>query len=434
MFGAMSEPLQKRVFAALRDGAWMTPERATVYLRIIAVLTLVDGLAWIALSHGGLDRLGKPLGTDFMSFWAASKLALGGHPAAAYDVSAHYAAQRAVFGGLDTGYAAFFYPPVYLLLCLPLALLPCIASLSAWLLATGFASWQVVRRFLGERAGWALPALAYPAVMCNAGHGQNAFLTTALFGAGALSLSRRPILAGICFGALIFKPHLGILIPIALIAAGRWRAFFSAAATVLALAAASVAVFGVETWQAFLKISPLARAALEENYVGAEKMQSLFAAARLWHASVPVAYGLQAAMTGLAAVVIAMLARRRPEGGAEGVALIAAAALASPFLLDYDLMLLAIPLAWVFAQGRRTGFLPWEKTVLTAAFLLPMISRLVADHLGLPLGPPVVLALFLIVARRGFLLGTQPVAPPRLKVARPVRAASRMNGEPFEQA
>jgi len=411
----MPEPLAKRVYATLRDGGWMTSERARVYVRIIGALTLLDGLAWIALSHGGLDRLGKPLGADFVSFWAASKLALGGHPAAAYDVTAHYAAQRAAFGGYDTGFAAFFYPPVYLLLCLPLATLPYLASLTAWLGATGFAYWQVVKRFFGEYAKGAwLPALAFPAVMCNAGHGQNAFLTTALFGAGALSLSRRPILAGIFFGALIFKPHLGILIPVALIAAGRWRAFFSAACTVIGLAAASLAVFGIGTWQAFLKGSALARIALEQNYVGDEKMQSAFAAARLWHASVPVAYGLQALMTGLAAVLVFLLARRRPEGGAEGVALIAAAALASPFLLDYDLMLLAIPLAWVFVQGRRTGFLPWEKTVLAAAFLLPMVARLVAGHIGLPLGPPVILALLLVVVRRGFALSA-PVerrAPP----------------------
>jgi hypothetical protein len=404
----MAHALPQRLIDTLRSGDWLTPERATVYCRIIAILTLADGALWIFLSHNGLDRLNKPLGADFISFWAASKLALAGAPAAAYDVSAHYAAQRAVFGGLDVGYAAYFYPPVYLLLCLPLALLPYLASLSTWLIASLAAYWAVVRKFLGERPGVALPLLAFPAVMCNAGHGQNAFITTALFGAGVLCLARRPVLAGICFGALIFKPHLGLLIPVALIAAGRWKTFVSAAVTTLALAGASVLAFGVATWEGFVKVSPLARMALEQEFVGSEKMQSLFAAARLWHVPVPAAYAAQAAMTGFAALLLWVVVRRRPGAMAEGAALTAAAALASPFILDYDLMLLAIPLAWAFAVGRRDGFLPWEKTILAAAFLLPMVSRLIAGHLHLPLGPPVVLALLLVVARRAMLLGTAP--------------------------
>jgi alpha-1,2-mannosyltransferase len=407
----MAHPLPQRLIATLRTGDWLTPERATVYCRIIAVLTLLDGALWIFLSHNGLDRLNKPLGADFISFWAASKLALGGHPAAAYDVSAHYAAQRAVFGGLDVGYAAYFYPPVYLLLCLPLALLPYLAALSTWLVASLAAYWAVVRKFLGERAGIALPLLAFPAVMCNAGHGQNAFITTALFGGGVLALSRRPILAGVCFGALIFKPHLGLLIPVALIAGGRWKAFAAAAATTIALASASLLAFGMQTWEGFLKVSPLARIALEQEFVGSEKMQSLFAAARLWHAPVPAAYAGQAVMTAFAAGLLVFVVRRRPGAMAEGAALTAAAVLASPFILDYDLMLLAIPLAWAFAQGRRDGFLAWEKTILAAAFLLPMVSRLIAQHLHLPLGPPVVLALLLVVARRAIVLGVEAATP-----------------------
>lgn len=406
----MADALHTRFLATLRSGDWLTPERATVYCRIIAVLTLLDGALWIALSHNGLDRLDKPLGADFISFWAASKLALSGAPATVYDVSAHYAAQRAVFGGQDVGYAAYFYPPIYLLLCLPLALLPYLASLSAWLIASLAAYWAVVRRFLGERPGIALPLLAFPAVMCNAGHGQNAFITTALFGAGILALTRRPVLAGICFGALIFKPHLGLLIPVALAAGGRWKAFASAAATVVALVAASAAAFGVEAWEGFLRVSPLARIALEQEFVGSEKMQSLFAAARLWQAPVPAAYAAQGVMTGFAAILLWVVVRGRPGAMAEGAALCAAAALASPFILDYDLMLLAIPLAWAFAVGKRDGFLSWEKTVLAAAFLLPMVSRLIADHLHLPLGPPVILALLLVVARRAMMLGTVPEA------------------------
>lgn len=384
----------------LRDAAWLTPQRAKAYSKLFLLIAALAAVGWIVASRGGLDPLGKPLGADFPSFWTASRLALGGHPEEVYRPAVHAAAQRAAFGGADVGYAAFFYPPTYLLICLPLALLPYLGSLAAWLVATGYAYWRTVRAALGSGAGWAAPALAFPAVLINVGHGQNAFLTTALFGGGALMLRTRPILAGLCFGALAFKPHLGVLIPIALVATGRWRTFAAAAATVCATALAALAVFGSETWRGFFAVSALARATLEQNLVGDEKMQSAFAALRLWHAPTAIAYAVQAAVAASAAAILVRLARRGdPE--ALGPGLIAASLLASPFLLDYDLLLMAVPMAWVLARGRAAGFLPWEKTVLAAAFVLPLVSRLVAGRLGLPLAPPIVLALLMIVVRRG---------------------------------
>lgn len=408
------QPLPQRAIAVMRDAAWFDTERARNYCRILAAVTFVVAFGWIALSHDGVDTAGKPLGTDFLSFWTASKLALSGHAASVYDAHAHYAAQRAAFAGGHLDYAAFFYPPLYLLICLPLAALPYFASLCAWLSLTFYAYWRVAREFLGGAgAGLALPLFAFPAVLLTIGHGQNAFLSTALFGAGILALRTRPIAAGVAFGLLAFKPHLGLLIPVLLIASGRWKTFASAAATVLALVGVSAALFGIATWEAFASVLPFARSTLEQGLVGPEKMQSLFAAIRLWHGSVGAAYAAQAAMAAVAGVFLIALCRQRPESDAQGPALMAATLLASPFLLDYDLMLLAIPLAWLFSEGRRTGFLPWEKLILLAAFTLPAFSRLVATRYGVPSAPLVDLAVFALVLRRGFL------AAPRQGVARP---------------
>ena len=120
-----------RLIALLRSADWLTADRATAWCRVLAAMTVVLALGWIGLSHGGIDRQGKPLGTDFVSFWTASRLALEGQPAAAYQSSAHLAEQRALFPSLagQPVYFAFFYPPTFLLLLLPLALLPYPAAL-----------------------------------------------------------------------------------------------------------------------------------------------------------------------------------------------------------------------------------------------------------------------------------------------------------------
>src|SRR5271166_3233550 len=98
-----------RAAAALTDCAFLDAERARAYARILLAVTLVGALGWIALSSGGLDRYGKPIGTDFVGFYTASRLALEGRPELAYDVAAHWAAQKALFGP-KLCYTAFFYP------------------------------------------------------------------------------------------------------------------------------------------------------------------------------------------------------------------------------------------------------------------------------------------------------------------------------------
>jgi alpha-1,2-mannosyltransferase len=392
------DALFSRTIDWLRNADWLTKDRARAYCRILFFVTFGLCLLWLALSSGGIDRSGKPLGTDFISFWTASKIALEGHPASVYEIPTHLAAQTALFSR-DVGYTAFFYPPTFLLICLPLATLPYLWSLGLWLGMTGFACWRVLRAWIGERFGM-LPILAFPAVFSNLGHGQNAFLSTALIGGGALMLNARPVAAGICFGALVYKPHLAILIPIALIAARRWRVLIATAVSATTFCLLSLAAFGPTTWQAFLAASPKARMALEQHMVGDEKMQSVFAGVRLLHGSLTLAYGLQLVVALAVGAALFLLQRRSFRSPAEGPAMVAATLLASPFLLDYDLVLLAIPLAWIARESLRTGFLPWEKSILVAAFALPAVSRSIAGLAGVPIAPLVILAVFLLVLRR----------------------------------
>jgi hypothetical protein len=392
------------LIAPLRDAAWLTPARVRAYLYLLGGITLAVGLGWIGLSRHDLDLVGKPLGADFPSFWAASCLCLQGAPSRAYDLAAHAAAERSAFGGVSVPYSAFFYPPTYLLLCLPLALSPYLGALAVWLGTTGYACWRVVRAWLGAPLHrWALPMLAFPGVLSTVGHGQNAFLTATLLGAAILAWDRRPLLAGMCFGFLTVKPQLGLMIPLALIVSGRWRVIASACATTLGLTLASLATFGLATWRGWVAVSPLARRAMEEEWVGSDKMQSAFAAVRLLHGGLGLAYGVQAAVAlAAAAILVQVMRQRRSETDAlaQGATLATASLLASPFMLDYDLMLLALPLAWLVREQAKGGALPWEKTAMLAAFLSPLISRLVAGRLGLPIGPPIIFALLIVVARR----------------------------------
>jgi alpha-1,2-mannosyltransferase len=406
----MNSPLVSEFVKSLRDCAWLDAGRARAYARVLLAVVLVAAVGWVALSPGGLDRQGKPIGTDFVGFYTASRFALAGRPELAYDVGAHWAAQRALFGP-KLGYTAFFYPPPALLIYLPLALAPYFVSLTAWLTVSGLAFYRVLRGYLPSLD--AVTFLAFPAVFMNAAHGQNGFLSAALIGGGLLIMDRRPALAGLCFGAMVFKPHLALAIPFALIFARRWTTLAAAAVAAAGFCFASLVAFGSSTWTAFFNDASFARAALENNLVGDEKMQSVFAGVRLLHGSLALAWGAQI-LTALSAVAAVLFLQRGAfRTAAEAPAVVCAGLLASPFVLDYDLTLLAIPLVWLLGEGRRSLFLPYEKALMALAFALPLVSRIVAGAFGLPLAPLTIALLLLLILRRALtpIVRTERAAP-----------------------
>ena len=71
------------------------------------------------------------------------------------------------------------------------------------------------------------------------------------------------------------------------------------------------------------------------------------------------------------------------------------ALLVTPFVLDYDLLLLAFPLA-VLADNPR----PWEKAGALAGFVLPALARPLAMNSGIAIAPLVLIVLFALLLRR----------------------------------
>ncbi len=386
----------------LRQAEWLTRKRAQAYCRILAVVPGVVSAAWIGVAffNGGIDFSGHPVAPDFAPYWTAAKLALSDHPTGAYDPTIQYARERALFGGVSLGGATpFVYPPLFLLVCLPFAMLPYAVAMAAWL-GLGAASFWCSVRAIWPRRRLALPVLVYPGLLVNLLNGQNGLLSASLFAMATLQLDRRPVVAGALFGCLAYKPQLGIVIPVALLLYRDWTAILSGAVTVALFVSVSLVVFDPAIWASFLSASRLARAMLEHGAAGPQRMVSVFAAAQLWHAPVAVAYVTQFAC-GFGAVATLAVAPRRLAPMARGATICAAVPLASPYLFDYDLAILAVPIAWVIREAEAAGrFLPWEKLVLLAAFLLPLFARPVATYLTVPIGPLVAASLFCVVLRR----------------------------------
>src|ERR1051325_7734925 len=172
--------------AGLRNGAWLTRERVRIGAALLVAIELSFFLFFVAGTHGWIVPLDRPTTTDFASFYAAGALADAGTPQLAYDHTAHLAAEEAATApGIE--YQFFNYPPVYLLICAVLAVMPYLVAFCVFMALTLAAYLLVARRILQDYSGAALLVLlAFPIVFWNIGLGQNAFLTGALFGAATL--------------------------------------------------------------------------------------------------------------------------------------------------------------------------------------------------------------------------------------------------------
>ena len=389
-----------RLLDLLRSGDWLGRGRIRRGAAVLLALELAVFAFFVAGTHGWIVPLETPTTTDFVSFYAAGRLADAGTPELTYDQAAHLAAEEAVTAPGIT-YQFFYYPPVYLILCQALARLPYLAAFALFAAAT-LAAWLAVgRRILDDRSGAALLALlAFPLVFWNIGLGQNAFLTAALFGGATLLVDRRPAAAGLLFGLLAYKPHLGMLVPLALAAGGRWRAFAAAAATVAALVFASLLLYGGRTWHDYLAAAGGAHTMYESGRILFAGFVSPFGAMRLAGAPVAAAYAVQGAAALIAAAAVAIVWRRNLSLPLRAAALAAATLVAAPLSLLYDLMLGAVAACWLIRDMRVRGALAWEKTVLAAMFVAVIDSRSLAEQLHLSVNTLVAAVLFALILRR----------------------------------
>jgi alpha-1,2-mannosyltransferase len=377
-------------------GAWRIRR-----LAIAAAVAQAIVLAFmVAGTHGWLVAGVGPTTTDYVSFWAAGKLADQGRPQAAYDHDAHLRVEEAATApGIK--YQFFFNPPPYLLIMAPFARLPYLVSFVLFQILT-LSLWLVLgTRAAGGGSTAALCLMAVPSLWWVLGLGQNSFLSASLMAGGLLLLPRRGWLAGVAFGLLCYKPHLGLLIPVALVAGGQWRTAIAATLTVTAIVAATVGVFGVQTWTAYLHgFGRDLGAAIDSGQVLlAGRVDPTGAAQEL-------GLGIGAArivwvlcLTGAAGCVA--LVWRRGSADVRNAVLAACVVLAAPFALFYDLVMCSLAACFLVRAGRRDGFLPGEAPALAGVCVVNLLATpLLVTAVHIPFGAVVAPTLLGLALRR----------------------------------
>jgi hypothetical protein len=114
----------------------------------------------------------------------------------------------------------------------------------------------------------------------------------------------------------------------------------------------------------------------------------------MWGGGIEAAYAAQGALALSLAISIVWLWRSQAAFELKAAALAIASLLATPYMLDYDMVVLAIAIAFLVRHGLKRGFAGYEISLLALAWAAPVLTRSIAGLSGIPLGLIVMLALY----------------------------------------
>jgi hypothetical protein len=324
---------------------------------------------------GPLPRDGTTLvvGRDFLNFWMYGRAAALPDPSQWYDPQT-YARALASIVGPDYPGQNWSYPPSLMLLMAPFGALGYLPALLIWTVLGLAVFTAVIWRVAGTRRAM-IAVLCSPAAVFALISGQISFLATALmFGAFAL-IDRRPIAAGVLIGCLTLKPHLGILFPVMLIVSRRWRVFVAASVTTIAIAALSIALFGVTPWIDYIGVGlPVQNMVLADaGGIATPFYPTLFMNLRGIDVPYAAAMSLQAAaaLASVAALIWAFRNRSDADPRLLTALFFACTATALPYMLAHDTLGLCVVTMALLAHGALDAR---GRIIARLVFWLPIIQ------------------------------------------------------------
>jgi hypothetical protein len=301
---------------------------------------------------------------DFLTFWAGGVQAWEGRASLVYDLAAHTRMQEQLIG-LPVPPNPLPYPPHFLLFMLPLGPLPYVPALTAFLFLTmaGYAAALklIVRDWLTAIA----MTLSFGGAYLAFYYLQAPFLIGALLVGGLALMPTRPIAAGILFGMLTVKPHLGVALAVALLLGREWKTIAAAVATTVLLLLAATIAFGPDIWSAYWTAS-------EEQYAWLISGEAWIKASSVYASFDPFLGSTIALMIHSVSAVSALFLMSRLWNRASAyedraAAVIATTLLISPYLYPYDAVVLTGAAAFLLARERAKV----EQALIIFACVLP---------------------------------------------------------------
>ncbi|WP_020173461.1 glycosyltransferase family 87 protein [Methyloferula stellata] len=360
-------------FSPSATGASATSRETLRFLALTSAVLFIGMLGAYALGlHGSLpfpqDGNGNILGHDFLNTWFFGKAAFLDDPGRFYDHDA-YAGWVSEVVPNNIVERLWSYPPHFLLMAAPLGYLPYPLALAVWTLTGLAALYGAIR---GDRLS-TFTILTSPAALFCIISGQISFFLAAFMLAALRHLDRRPLIAGFLISLCTVKPQTGLLIPVLLVASGRWRVLCAAALGTCGLAAASLLIWGVDIWRDYIGLGlPAQLADTAGTYqVLTPWSPTITTALIMAGLDAKAAAILQLGFAALAALLVAIGCRRGPMDARKTALFLACSVFAAPYLLAHDLVAVTAA-AVMLAVAEPLD--KWGSLAVKAIFLLPMLQ------------------------------------------------------------
>jgi len=360
---------------------------------VVSVIGYLITMSWSpAIPRDGTTLV---IGRDFLNFWMYGRAAFTPDPSRFYDLVEYHRALDALLGPNYPG-QNWSYPPSIFFFAAPFGWLGYLQALLIWTVLGAALFIAVARAHIRDSRVLVALILSPAAVLCVVS-GQSSLVTAAMLVTIFFWLDRRPIAAGILIGLLTLKPQLGLLLPVMLIASGRWRVFASAAVTALVLMGATAAVFGPQVWVDFatkgLAANNLVLA--DPERIATPFYPTVFMNLRGINLPYGIAMAVQLCFSGLTVAAVAWAYRfRRDADPLLLMALFLACAVGgTPYLLSYDTLALAFAALLLLAGGSldATG-----RRLVQLVYWLPLL-QIGLGNLHIP-GPALIAPAFALYA------------------------------------
>jgi len=364
-----------------------------VFFFVASVVGYLATMSWgTAIPRDGTSLV---VGRDFLNFWMYGRAAFTADPSRFYDLAEYHRALDALLG---SGYPGqnWSYPPSIFFLAAPFGQLGYLPALLVWTVLGLALFVAVARSHFGDNRLLVALVLSPAAVLCVIS-GQSSLITAAMLVTIFSVLDRSPVMAGVLVGLLTLKPQLGILLPVMLIASGRWRVFVSAAATAIVIAGATALVFGPQVWIDFITKGLAANGLVlaDPERIATPFYPTVFMNLR----GLDLPYGLAMAVQlcfsafAIAAVFWAYRFRRDADPRWLMALFLACAICGVPYLLSYDTLALTFAALLLLAGGRLE---PAGQRFVQLVYWLPLI-QIGLGNLHVP-GPALIAPAFAVYA------------------------------------
>ena len=281
---------------------------------------------------------------DFRLLYGAALNAWRNGYAHLYDLSG----QKAAVESLGAYWSPFLNPPPYAWLGTAFLAFPFGVAILLWTaltVAAACSAWWIAApgSRLARAAHLALFVGLFPTAFGLLVGQPVALVAAVVAGSWWLAEHRRPVAAGLVLSLVAIKPQLALLVPLCLLASGRWRVFAAWLAASAVIGAVALAMLGGEGLQRYRDVLALA---------------SQWEPTRRYAIAGPLGLGPQVYAVELFVVAVAAFAAWRHRDGPVGYAFVTglvASLLFTPYVGFQDFAMLVVA-AWLLVRAGATAF------------------------------------------------------------------------------